>query len=116
MVRTTAPEKGDRLPQRVTEFVEAHRSAIYPRKLLVPGWGGQLADEEVEYIQLHLQRDAKLAYKWGFRPGQKSRPEEAIRRVALAGDPDSRRVNVALARPRKRVALAPVSDLSKLRN
>lgn len=105
-----------KLPAHISKFIEAHRSAIYPRRLLEPGWAGQLTDEEVVYIQFHLMRDGKLAYRWGFRPAQQSRPEEAIRRVAMDGDPDTRRVNVALARPRKRAALAPAVDLSKLRN
>ena len=104
------------LPVDVTKFIEAHRSPIYPRKLSEPGWGGQVTDEEVAYLQFHLERDAKLAFGWGFRPGQKSRPEEAIRRVALAGDPDSRGVNFTLARPRKRTALPPEANLSKLKN
>ena len=106
----------EKLPAPVAEFVKAHRSAKYPRKLLEPGWGAQLTGEEVVYIQLRLQRNAKLAYKWGFRPGQKTLLEEAIRRVAMDGDPDNRRVNVRLAQPRKQVSLAPVADLSKIRN
>ena len=103
------------LPDHITKFIEAHRSAIYPMKLLVPAWGGHLTDEEVTYIQFHLMRDAKLAYRWGFRPTQQSRPEEAVRRVAMDGDPDNRGVNMRLARPRKRPALAPVGELSKLK-
>lgn len=103
------------LPDHVTEFIEAHRSAVYPRKLLEPGWGGQLTDEEVAYIQFHLLRNSKLAFKWGFRPGQKTRPEEAIHRVAMDGDCENRKVNMGLARPWKRPALPPVGDLSKLK-
>ena len=116
MIQKAAETVVARLPDYVTKFIEAHRSAIYPRKLLEPGWGGHLTDEEVAYIQFHLLRDDKLAFKWGFRPAQKSRPEEAIRRVAVNGDPDIRKVNIALARPRKRPALAPVTDLGKLKN
>ena len=96
MTQTVKPDTGI-LPAHVAKFI----SALYPRKLLEPGWGGHLTDEEVAYIQFHLIRDDKLAFKWGFRPGQKSRPEEAIRRVAMHGDPDNRGANVTLARPRK---------------
>ena len=92
----------DLLPPHVERYIEAHRSAIYSQKLLEPGWGGQLSDEEALFIQYHLARDDKVAFGWGFRPGQKTRPEDGIRRVAMSGDPDSRTVNMRLARPRKR--------------
>ena len=51
------------LPGHVAKFIKAHCSAIYSRKPLVPGRGGQPTDEEVTYIQSHLQRDTRLAYK-----------------------------------------------------
>lgn len=71
------------------------------RRLLEPGWAGELAEGELAYIQRELLRDKALAYRWGFAPSAKTRPEAAIRRVAMWGDPDARSVNVALARPRK---------------
>ena len=84
-------------------------------RLLEPGWTGQLDDDELVFIRAELVRDRKLAARWGFRPGQKTRPDEAIRRVAMDGDPDGTAHNRRLARPRKRGALAPLVDLSKLR-
>ena len=84
-------------------------------RLLEPGWPGQLADDELAFIWAELFRDPKLARRWGFRPGQKTRPEDAIRRLAMDGDPDKRRGNVTLARPRKRVLFATLAVLSKLR-
>ena len=71
-------------------------------RLREPGWAGELNDDELAYIRRELLQDKKLAYRWGFAPSQKTRPAEAIRRVAMHGDPDHRSSNVALARPRKR--------------
>jgi hypothetical protein len=69
-------------------------------ELLVPGWGGYLDDEELSYIQRKLQADPALAFAWGYRPGQKTRSESSIRRVAMYGDPDCRATNIKLARSR----------------
>jgi hypothetical protein len=69
-------------------------------KLLQPGWGGFLDDDELRYIQEKLKVDPSLSFTWGFRPGQKTRSESAIRRVAVHGDSDCRATNVKLARSR----------------
>lgn len=69
-------------------------------KLLEPGFAGVLEDHELAYIRDKLRNDPALSYWWGFRPGQKSRSEAAIQRVALHGDPDTRKINVQLARSR----------------
>jgi hypothetical protein len=68
-------------------------------KLLEPGWGGQLADDEVEFILSRLLSDPQLAYWWGFRPQTKRRSLEAIKAVAMWGSPDIRAENVKLVRP-----------------
>ena len=52
-------------------------------RLLEPGWAGQLDDDELAYIRDALFRDPQLARRWGFRPSQKTRADEAIRRVAV---------------------------------
>ena len=67
-------------------------------RLLEPGWAGEVAPEEFEFVQAELLLDKKLAFRWGFRPGAKRRPEWATCQVAMWGDPDSRTANVALAR------------------
>ena len=67
-------------------------------RLFEPGWAGELAPDELEFLQAELVRAKKLAFQWGFRPGAKRRPEWAIRNVAMWGDPDSRAANMALAR------------------
>lgn len=68
--------------------------------LLEPGWAGYLEPEELAYLRVKLVKDPVLAHFWGFRPSTKRRPEWAIRQVALAGDPDRRATNIALARSR----------------
>ena len=76
-------------------------SPIGDPRLLEAGWAGDLAPDELEFLQAELHLDKKLAFKWGFRPGAKRRPEWAVREVAMWGDPDSRTTNVALARGQK---------------
>jgi hypothetical protein len=67
-------------------------------RLLEPGWAGSLDDAELLYIVDRLQADPALAFSWGFRPGTKRRPAEAIRAVAMYGNPDVRGNNIKLAR------------------
>ena len=73
----------------------------YAKKLLEPGWGGDIEDRELSYIKNALVGDRRFAMRWGFRPGQKTRSDEAIRRVAMEGDPEDVAQNRRLARPRK---------------
>ena len=68
-------------------------------RLLEPGWAGQIDDEELDFIRDTLFQDSKPARLWGFRPSQKTRADEAIRRVALDGDPKRTVLNRELARP-----------------
>ena len=63
------------------------------RKLLEPGYWGSLEDVELEIIQSALQNNPKLSFAWGFQPVQKSRAPDAIRRVAMWGDPKDREIN-----------------------
>jgi hypothetical protein len=69
-------------------------------QLLEPGFAGQLTDAELLYVQGRLKSDDALSFAWRFRPGQKTRSEVAIRRVAEWGDPDCRATNIKLARSR----------------
>ena len=92
---------------RLTRNQKQFRSSLprkAKRKLLEPGYWGHLEDEELEFIQTSLQNNPKLSYVWGFQPVQKSRSPEAIRRVAMWGDPKDREVNTkAIRRSRMRV-------------
>ena len=84
-------------------------SGISDQRLLEPGWAGELTDKELAYIQQELFADDKLSYLWGFARSLKTRPLEAIRRVAMDGDPERRSVNLPLARPRRAKAGAEVA-------
>ena len=77
------------------ELIQQPRGDV---RLLEPDWAGDLAPDELEFLQAELSRDKKLAFRWGFRPGAKRRPEWAIRQVAMWGDPYSRAANVVLVR------------------
>ena len=74
--------------------------------LLEPGWAGVVDDDELAFIQRTMKQDPALSFSWGFRPGQKTRPEAAIRRVAMDGDPDHRQSNRKLARVRTEMPAA----------
>jgi hypothetical protein len=58
------------------------------RKLLQPGWAGDLAASEVEFIQRELRRQPHLRRKWGYT-GSLLRgipiPATTIRGVAVHG-------------------------------
>jgi hypothetical protein len=77
-----------------------HKTVNFPWKVLIPGWAGFLDDDELTYAQCKLKDDDSLSFAWGFRPGQKTRSESAIRRIAMHGDPDCRGTNIKLARSR----------------
>ncbi len=72
---------------------------MFDDRLLGPGWAGEISDDEVSFIQRELLKDKRLAYLWGFAPARKTRPTDAIRRVAMEGDPEHRNANVPVARP-----------------
>ena len=71
------------------------------RRLLQPGYWGQLEDEEVEFIQVKLLDNQNLSVAWGFKPMQKSHSPDAIRRVAMWGDPKDPAANTKLIRRNK---------------
>ena len=71
---------------------------MFDDRLLGPGWGGDISDDEVFFIQEELLKDKKLAYQWGFAPSKRTRPADAIRRVAMEGDAAHRNANVPLTR------------------
>lgn len=73
---------------------------VIDSRLIEAGWAGYLEPEELAFLKVKLAKDPALTYLWGFRPSTKRRPEWAIRQVALAGDPDRRATNIALARTR----------------
>ena len=104
----TAPPKPQGPPAAQRELIPTPTGD--PR-LLEPGWAGEMAPDDFEFVQAELLRDKKLAFTWGFRPAAKRRPEWAIRQVGMWGDPDSRTGNVPLARrqiPSAAASKAPI--------
>ena len=84
-------------------------------KLLLPGWAGHLAPDELENLLEELHSDKVLAFQWGFRPSAKRRAEEAIHQVAMHGAPAGRIHNLKLVRgatsgPSIPEVESPVSD------
>ncbi len=67
-------------------------------RLLEPAWAGNPDSDEYESVRQNLISDANLAFIWGFKRTRRRRPEEAIRRVAIYGNPDSRTDNLKLVR------------------
>lgn len=57
----------------------------YDKRLLEPGWAGELNPDEFYYIKSELRRAASLRRKWGFRPSAKRLNENRIRAVARDG-------------------------------
>ena len=58
------------------------------KKLLEPGWAGQLSDREIEFIQLQLKRYPSLSRRWGYRKAMVRGvpiPASTIRRIAIHG-------------------------------
>ena len=59
--------------------------AFYEKKLLIPGWAGELHPDELAYIKSQLQGSPSLKRRWGFKPSAKRLSEEHIRAVARDG-------------------------------
>jgi hypothetical protein len=59
--------------------------AFYERKLLNPGWAGELSPDEFAYIKRQLRQSPLLKRRWGFRPSAKRLSENHIRSVARNG-------------------------------
>ena len=59
--------------------------SFYQRKLLEPGWVGELDSVELAYIRSELRRSASLRRRWGFRPSARRLAEFRIRAIARDG-------------------------------
>jgi len=59
--------------------------SFYKRKLLIPGWAGELSPDEFAYIKSQLRQSPSLKRRWGFRPTAKRLSESRIRAVARNG-------------------------------
>ena len=66
------------------------------RKLLEPGWAGELGRDELAYIKSELKKSPSLKRRWGFRPTARRFSEEQIRAVARDGISAKRKPVLAL--------------------
>jgi len=69
---------------------EGYRSDIklldfYRRKLIEPGWAGELSPNEFAYVKCQLRQSPSLKRRWGSRPSAKRFSESRIRAVARNG-------------------------------
>ena len=60
-------------------------SEFSKRKLIEPGWAGELSPDEFVYIKSQLRQSPSLKRRWGFRPSAKRFSENYIRTVARDG-------------------------------
>ena len=59
--------------------------AFYKKKLLEPGWAGELDRAEFAYVRSELQKSPQLKRRWDFPPSAKRFSEKHIREVARNG-------------------------------
>jgi hypothetical protein len=55
------------------------------RRLLIPGWGGDLRRGEVAFVLQSLLMDPGLSRRWGFSLSSNQRPEPEILERAMQG-------------------------------
>ena len=61
------------------------------KKLLIPGWAGELKPDELRYIKSQLRQLPSLKRRWGFKPSARRLSEKRIRAVARDGLCQSKR-------------------------
>ncbi|NQT74668.1 MAG: hypothetical protein HQ553_18170 [Chloroflexi bacterium] len=67
---------------------EGEISEFYQKRLIIPGWAGELDRDELAYIKKRLLADRRLRAKWGFKRGTGRLSEEKIKMVAIYGVDD----------------------------
>ena len=55
----------------------------YPNKMLMPGYGGELDDDELEAIKAELERLPRLKSIWGFRESERITNKKLQERAML---------------------------------
>ena len=58
---------------------------FYLKKLLEPGWAGELTHYELAYIKSQLRQSPSLKRRWGFKPKAKRLSEKSILAIARDG-------------------------------
>jgi len=80
----------------ITSFEEKYANDpqlldFYKRKLLEPGWAGELSPDELAYLKSQLRQSPSLKRRWGFKPSAKRLSESRIRSVARNGPATNRK-------------------------
>ena len=70
------------------------------KRILKPGWAGEPEPSELVFLKERLEKDQRLAVRWGFDPATSEHPEWAILQVAMWGNPKQQALNTALTRER----------------
>ena len=55
---------------------------FYKKKLLEPGWSGELNPDEFRYIRSQLWQSSSLKRRWGFKPSARRLSDKRIWSVA----------------------------------
>ena len=80
-------------------------AAPIDKRILQPGWAGEPEPAELVFLTERLQKDRRLASRWGFTTPEAKRVDWAILQVAMWGDPQQKALNVALARQKVNVRI-----------
>ena len=59
--------------------------SFYRKRLLEPGWAGELDSVELAYIKSEVRRSASLRRRWGFRPSARRLSDFRIQAIARDG-------------------------------
>lgn len=66
-------------------MVRKKKKSNFDENLLIPGWAGELEDDELAIILNSLRDSKRLRKKWGFKENQKVFQERKIRKIAMEG-------------------------------
>ena len=55
------------------------------KRILKPGWAGEPEPSELVFLKERLEKDQRLAVRWGFDSTSTNRPEWAILQLAMWG-------------------------------
>ena len=82
-LRATKLKRGASMQNK--EDYNNNANDCFNKKLLEPGWAGELSGYELVFIKSQLRSLSPLRQKWGFRPSAKRFPSAYIRHVAMYG-------------------------------
>ena len=63
------------------QYLIQHRTG--DERLLIPGWAGELSEEELAFVQERLRRSRRLLRLWKI--ATRDCPENAVRQAAFEG-------------------------------